>query len=343
MNVQHTKIDQKNVDQTTDLKALNNGFPVFDFLKYGLIAITISTVLALASIFFIFSKGFSLGQDFTGGTTVEISLSQSVSMDQIRATLQDAGYTDATVQQYNAANLKQQDIIITLPAKEASATESVSENSLAQNLVQLFDRQIDPNATIKRVEFVGPTVGDELATNGTLAIIASLVGIMIYLALRFEWRFGAGAVIGLAHDVLITCGYLALFQRPIDLTIIAALLSIIGYSLNDTIVVFDRIRENFRKIDTTPYNIVNISLTQTLRRTLITSATTFIVVIILYIFGGPMLQGFSETLAIGIVLGTVSSIYVSAYLAYKFGIQKKHFAQNKIKPEGADFDMSQFR
>lgn len=330
-------------DQINNLNALNHGYPVFDFLKYGFIAISISTILALISIFFIFYKGFFLGQDFTGGTTVEISLSQSVTMDKIRSTLQESGYTDATVQQYNTKNLERQDIIITLPATNDNAAQSVSENSLAQNLIQLFDNKVDPDATIKRVEFVGPTVGDELATNGTLAVIASLVGIMLYLAFRFEWRFGTGAVIGLAHDVLITCGYLALFQRPIDLNIIAALLSIIGYSLNDTIVVFDRIRENFRKIDAKPYDVVNISLTQTLRRTLITSATTLVVVIILYIFGGPMLQGFSETLAIGIILGTISSIYVSAYLSYKFGVQKKHFMQNKIKPEGADFDMSKLR
>lgn len=336
MNVKQDKIDQKK-----DLKTLNNGYPVFDFLKYGFIAITISTLLVIASLFFIFSKGFALGQDFTGGTTVEITLSQSISMDQIRETLQTAGYKEATVQQYNAKNLEQQDIIITLPATKQNEVESITENNLAQNLVDLFDEKLDPDATIKRVEFVGPTVGDELATNGTLAIIASLVGIMLYVGFRFEWRFGTSAVIGLAHDVLITCGYLALFQRPIDLTIIAALLSIIGYSLNDTIVVFDRIRENFRKLDASPYDVVNVSLTQTLRRTLITSGTTLIVVIILYIFGGPMLQGFSETLSIGIILGTLSSIYVSAYLAYQFGVKKAHFMQNKIKPEGADFDMSQ--
>lgn len=336
-------MNEKQTQSTYDVKALNHGSPVFDFLKYGKIAVLISTLLVLISLFFIFFKGFALGQDFTGGTTVEVSLNQSVSMDQIRETLHVAGYEDATVQQYNAKNAQQQDIIITLPTKEANSAESVSDNSLAQNIMQLLNDKLNADATLKRVEFVGPTVGDELATNGTLAIIASLVGIMLYVGFRFEWRFGTSAVIGLAHDVLITCGYLALFQRPLDLTIIAALLSIIGYSLNDTIVVFDRIRENFRKLDAKPYDVVNISLTQTLRRTLITSGTTLIVVIILYIFGGPMLQGFSETLAIGIVLGTLSSIYVSAYLAYLFGVKKAHFLQNKIKPEGADFDMSQLR
>lgn len=318
-----------------DVKELNHGRRVLDFLKFGFIAFAISMLLVVGSIYVILTKGFNLGQDFTGGTTVEITVTKPVNLDDIRDSLRNAGYHEPVVQYYGSSK----DIIIRLASekKDDGSVSSVIDNALGVNISNLIHKNIDANAEIKRIEFVGPTVGSELAQDGILAICAALVCILIYIAFRFEWRFGTGAVVALAHDVIITAGYLSLFDRELDLTIIAAMLSIIGYSLNDTIVVFDRIRENFRKIRrASPYDVINISLTQTLHRTLMTSGTTLAVVIILYIFGGSMLKGFSETLGVGIVLGTISSIYVAAYMSLKLGVKREHFMPQKSEAEGAD-------
>ncbi|WP_392564897.1 protein translocase subunit SecF [Orbus wheelerorum] len=326
------------------VESLNHGRRVIDFLRFGFIAFVISMVLVVASLVIIFVKGFNLGQDFTGGTTIEITLSKSVALDDIRASLKQAGYGEPVVQNYGGSR----DIIIRLPvitedtsiqsSKEPDAKEIQKINSvIGAKIADLMHQDIDSEAKIKRVAFVGPTVGSELAQDGILAICAALISILIYIGFRFEWRFGTGAVVALAHDVIITAGYLSLFNRELDLTIVAAMLSIIGYSLNDTIVVFDRIRENFRKIRrASPYDVINISLTQTLSRTLMTSATTLAVVVILYIFGGTMLRGFSETLGVGILLGTFSSIYVAAYMSLKMGVKREHFIPQKIEAEGAD-------
>lgn len=337
----------KNKDQDTavNVEALNHGRRVIDFLKYGFIAFTLSMILVVASIVVVLVKGFNLGQDFTGGTRIEITLSKVIELDDIRSSLKQAGYGEPIVQYYGSSR----NIIIRLPIITESESDQSSENLseaqkiqkinsvLGAKISDLLHQNIDKDAKIKRVAFVGPTVGSELAQDGILAILAALVCILIYIAFRFEWRFGTGAVVALAHDVIITAGYLSLFQRELDLTIIAAMLSIIGYSLNDTIVVFDRIRENFRKIRrATSYDVINISLTQTLSRTLMTSGTTLAVVIILYFFGGSLLKGFSETLGVGIVLGTLSSIYVAAYMSLKLGIKREHFIQQKVEVEGAD-------
>lgn len=325
-------IDKKD---NSDVRELNHGRNVLDFLRFGFVAFVISMILVVASFVVIFVKGFNLGQDFTGGTTVEITVTKQVNLDDIRESLRVASYHEPIVQYYGSST----DIMIRLPLdKENSANSAtVNDNGLGAKISDLMHKDIDSNAAIKRVEFVGPTVGAELAQDGILAICAALICILIYIAFRFEWRFGTGAVVALAHDVIITAGYLSLFQRELDLTIIAAMLSIIGYSLNDTIVVFDRIRENFRKIRrASPYDVINISLTQTLHRTLMTSGTTLAVVIILYIFGGTMLKGFSETLGVGILLGTVSSIYVAAYMSLKLGVKREYFIPQKVEAEGAD-------
>jgi preprotein translocase subunit SecF len=323
-----------NKKENHDVRELNHGRRVLDFLKFGFVAFVISMLLVVASFVVIFVKGFNLGQDFTGGTTVELTVTKNVNLDDIRNSLRDAGYHEPIVQYYGSSK----DIIIRLSsAKQEDNTSSAIDNALGTKISNLIHKDIDADAQIKRIEFVGPTVGAELAQDGILAICAALVCILIYIAFRFEWRFGTGAVVALAHDVVITAGYLSLFERELDLTIIAAMLSIIGYSLNDTIVVFDRIRENFRKIRRAePYDVINISLTQTLHRTLMTSGTTLVVVIILYIFGGSMLKGFSETLGVGIVLGTISSIYVAAYMSLKLGVKREHFMPPKIEAEGAD-------
>lgn len=324
-----------NKNENHDVRELNHGRRVLDFLKFGFVAFVISMLLVVASFVIIFVKGFNLGQDFTGGTTVEIIVTKDVNLDDLRNSLRNAGYHEPIVQYYGSSK----DIIIRLPSakQEDGDTSSVIDNALGTKISNLIHKEIDEDAQIKRIEFVGPTVGAELAQDGILAICAALVCILIYIAFRFEWRFGTGAVVALAHDVVITAGYLSLFERELDLTIIAAMLSIIGYSLNDTIVVFDRIRENFRKIRrASPYDVINISLTQTLHRTLMTSGTTLAVVVILYIFGGSMLKGFSETLGVGIVLGTISSIYVAAYMSLKLGVKREHFMPPKVEAEGAD-------
>ena len=324
-----------NKNENHDVRELNHGRRVLDFLKFGFVAFVISMLLVVASFVIIFVKGFNLGQDFTGGTTVEITVTKDVNLDDLRNSLRNAGYHEPVVQYYGSSK----DIIIRLPSdkQEDGSTSSVIDNELGAKISNLIHKEIDEDAQIKRIEFVGPTVGAELAQDGILAICAALVCILIYIAFRFEWRFGTGAVVALAHDVVITAGYLSLFERELDLTIIAAMLSIIGYSLNDTIVVFDRIRENFRKIRrASPYDVINISLTQTLHRTLMTSGTTLAVVVILYIFGGSMLKGFSETLGVGIVLGTISSIYVAAYMSLKLGVKREHFMPPKVEAEGAD-------
>ena len=324
-----------NKNENHDVRELNHGRRVLDFLKFGFVAFVISMLLVVASFVIIFVKGFNLGQDFTGGTTVEITVTKDVNLDDLRNSLRNAGYHEPIVQYYGSSK----DIIIRLPSakQEDGDISSVIDNELGAKISNLIHKEIDEDAQIKRIEFVGPTVGAELAQDGILAICAALVCILIYIAFRFEWRFGTGAVVALAHDVVITAGYLSLFERELDLTIIAAMLSIIGYSLNDTIVVFDRIRENFRKIRrASPYDVINISLTQTLHRTLMTSGTTLAVVVILYIFGGSMLKGFSETLGVGIVLGTISSIYVAAYMSLKLGVKREHFMPPKVEAEGAD-------
>ncbi|MDI5423090.1 protein translocase subunit SecF, partial [Salmonella enterica subsp. enterica serovar Kentucky] len=190
---------------------------------------------------------------------------------------------------------------------------------------------------VKRIEFVGPSVGADLAQTGAMALLVALISILVYVGFRFEWRLAAGVVIALAHDVIITLGILSLFHIEIDLTIVASLMSVIGYSLNDSIVVSDRIRENFRKIRRgTPYEIFNVSLTQTLHRTLITSGTTLVVILMLYLFGGPVLEGFSLTMLIGVSIGTASSIYVASALALKLGMKREHMLQQKVEKEGAD-------
>lgn len=303
------------------VEQLNHGRRVFDFLSLGKPAFIITVLLVIFSIAVVFVKGFNKGLDFTGGTSIEIQLSKNVELSEVKKALVDGGLTDALVQNFGSSV----DLLVRVPPIEGR-----DGNTLGTRITEQLHKEVDANAVIKRVEFVGPSVGNELAQDGILAILASLVCILIYIAMRFEWRFGVGAVVGLLFDILIVVGYLSIFKRELDLTIVAALLSIIGYSLNDTIVVFDRVRENFRKIRRgSSYDIINISLTQTLSRTLMTSATTLAVVICLYILGGSILRGFSETLAIGIILGTLSTIYVATYTTYLLGVKREHLLPPK--------------
>lgn len=273
------------------------------FMKAAVPATIFSGILILLSIFSIATKGFNWGLDFTGGTIAEIRFSQPANLDAVRDALTAQGIEGPVVQYYGSSH----DVVIRIAPKGELTQQIVTKD------VQAAMVSLDKAAVLARVEFVGPTVGAELANQGFLAIIVALGAILIYVALRFEWRMSSGAVGSLGHDVLITLGVFSWTQMEFDLNVLAAVLTVIGYSLNDTIVVFDRVRENARKIrNETMRNIIDISMTETLSRTLITSGTTLITVIALFWKGGPMIHGFATALLLGIGFGTYSSIYVAS-------------------------------
>lgn len=314
--------------QDYTVEQLNYGRKVYDFMRWDYVAFGVSLLLLIASIVVMSTKGFNWGLDFTGGTVIEVSLEKPADLDQLRNTLEKSGFESPILQNFGSTR----DVIIRMPP----ATETAGQE-LGNKIISIINESVDKNASVKRIEFVGPSVGGDLAQAGSMALLVALLCILIYVGFRFEWRLALGAVIALAHDVVITLGILSLFHIEIDLTIVASLMSVIGYSLNDSIVVSDRIRENFRKIRRgTSYEIMNVSLTQTLSRTIMTSATTLMVVLMLFIFGGAMLKGFSLTMLIGVSIGTVSSIYVASALALKLGMRREHMLQQKVEKEGAD-------
>ncbi|NKI75004.1 protein translocase subunit SecF [Dickeya sp. CFBP 2040] len=315
--------------QEYTVEQLNYGRKVYDFMRWDYWAFGLSGLLLLLSIVVMGVRGFNWGLDFTGGTVIEIALEKSADLEQMREALQKAGFADPLVQNFGSSR----DIMVRMPP----AHDETGGQALGSKVVSVINEATSQNAAVKRIEFVGPSVGADLAQNGAMALLAALICILIYVGFRFEWRLAAGVVIALAHDVIITMGVLSLCRIEIDLTTVASLMSVIGYSLNDSIVVSDRIRENFRKIRRgTPYEIFNVSLTQTLHRTLITSGTTLVVILMLYLFGGAMLQGFSLTMLIGVTIGTVSSIYVASALALKLGMKREHMLVQKVEKEGAD-------
>lgn len=315
--------------QEYTVEQLNHGRKVWDFMRWDYLAFSISGFLLIVSVIIMGVRGFNWGLDFTGGTVIEITLERPADMDLMRTSLEKAGFADPLLQNFGSSR----DIMVRMPPlKNANGGQE-----LGSKVVSVINEATSQNAAVKRIEFVGPSVGADLAQAGGMALLVALISILVYVGFRFEWRLAAGVVIALAHDVVITAGVLSLFHIEIDLTIVASLMSVIGYSLNDSIVVSDRIRENFRKIRRgTPYEIFNVSLTQTLHRTLITSGTTLMVILCLYLFGGPVLQGFSLTMLIGVTIGTASSIYVASALALKLGMKREHLLQQKVEKEGAD-------
>lgn len=324
----------------------------FDFLGKRKIAAGVSIVLVISSIFLLVLRGLNLGIDFTGGTLVEVSYTEPADIEQVRDALQQSGFDDVIVQYFGTAN----DLLIRLPASEKKAAELSSEvvgalripfneTITSETVTQGSEQQcIGTDATIsacsvqmRRIEFVGPQVGEELSEKGGLAMIYTLIGVLLYVAFRFEWRFAVGSVVALIHDVAITLGAFSLFQFEFSLSVLAAVLAVIGYSLNDTIVVFDRIRENFRKLrKDTPVNIMNNSVNQTLRRTVLTSVTTLLVVMALMILGGEVIKGFSIALFIGIFVGTYSSIFVASPVVLALGIKREDLLPPE--KEGAELD-----
>ncbi|WP_044104657.1 protein translocase subunit SecF [secondary endosymbiont of Ctenarytaina eucalypti] len=285
-------------------------------MRWDYLAFSLSTILLILSITIMAAKGFNWGLDFTGGTLIELNMGTATEVEQIRDALKDAGLQDSLVQ-HGGSN---RDVIVRMSTVQDSVRQDRTEKAL-----KAINQATGQNASIKRIEFIGPSVGEEMVQDGGIALLVASLSILLYVGFRFEWRLATGAVLALIHDVVITLGILSLLYIEIDLTIIVSLMSVIGYSLNDSLVVSDRIRENFLKNQNgNAYEIFNISLTQVLNRTIITSATTLMVVLMLWIFGGKMLRGFSTTLLIGIFIGTVSSIYVASALALKLGMKREH-------------------
>lgn len=312
------------------MKQLLNTDKVTDFMRWSKLAFIFSLMMIIASIATISTKGLNWGLDFTGGTLIEVSFKNPADLPLIRESLAESGFGDAIVQNFGTAR----DVMVRLQPRDGIKGE-VLGNQIIDALKTGTGQQVE----MRRVEFVGPNVGDELAEAGGLAILIALLCILLYVSVRFEWRLAAGAVLSLAHDIIITVGIFSILQIEVDLTIVAALLTVVGYSLNDTIVVFDRIRENFRKMrKQTAGEIMNCSLSQTLSRTLITSSTTLFVVIALFLKGGAMIQGFALALLLGIIIGTYSSIYVASALALKLGITREHLMPTPIDKEGEELD-----
>ncbi len=309
----------------------------FDFMAKRKLAIIFSSLLVIGSFVSLIDKGLNFGLDFTGGALLEVNYPQAVDLDGVRTALEKAGYPNATVLHYGSSRDVQ--IRIAPPKKKATDanqtdSRSVSTASIADTALEAL-KKVDSNVEMRRQEFVGPQVGDELRDDGGLAMIYALGAILIYVMLRFQWRFAFGSIMALIHDVVITLGIFSIFQLNFDLTVLAAVLAIIGYSLNDTIVVFDRIRENFRKLrKDTPTQVVNISLNQTLSRTMVTSVTTLLVVLAMYLVGGEMIHAFSIALLIGIVVGTYSSIYVASSAILSLNVSHADLIQ--VEKEGAD-------
>jgi preprotein translocase subunit SecF len=300
-----------------------------NFMKLRLVAMFLSTVLIIGSLVSLFVNNLNWGLDFTGGTLIEVGYEQPAKLDIIRQQLADSEFSDAIVQNFGTSH----DVLIRISPREGVKAATIGDKVLAAL------RQDNASVEMRRIEFVGPNVGDELTEQGGLAMLVALLCILVYVAMRFEWRFSLGSVAALVHDVIITLGLFSVLQLEFDLTVLAAILAVIGYSLNDTIVVSDRIRENFRKIRKgEPIDIINTSLTQTLNRTIITSLTTVLVLIALFYKGGALIHGFATALLFGVVIGTYSSIYIASSVTLALGISKEDLMPEQVDKEGSDLD-----
>jgi len=296
-----------------------------DFMGKRKFATIFSAILVAVSIVSLATQGLNFGIDFTGGTLVEVGYDKAVGLESIRSGLAASEFGEATVQYFGSAS----EVLIRVAPREGVNTAEISSSIL--ELLRSGGQVVE----MRRVEFVGPQVGEELTEDGGLAMLYALLGILIYVALRFQMRFSIGAIAALVHDVIITMGVFSVLQMDFDLTVLAALLAVIGYSLNDTIVVFDRIRENFHKMrKANPIEVMNTSLNQTLSRTIMTSLTTLLVLMSLYLVGGEIIHGFSTALIIGVVIGTYSSIFVASPVTLALGISKEDLMP--VEKEGAD-------
>jgi len=299
-----------------------------DFIGKRMFALIFSVLLLASCVYSLATTGLNLGIDFSGGTKVELVYPDDVSVVDMRSTLQNGGFPQAVVQHFGS----KKDVLVRVPLSEESSDDRVSDR-----VVELLKTSSAGDGEVRSVEFVGPTFGKELFEKGILALIYSLIGVMIYVAFRFEWKFSLGSVAALVHDVLITVGLFSLMKLEFTMPVLAALLAVIGYSLNDTIVVFDRIRENFRKLrESETENTMNVSINQTLPRTILTSLTTLLVLFALYVYGGDALGGFAITLIIGVLIGTYSSIFVASPTVLVLGAKAEDLIVEVVEKEGAD-------
>jgi preprotein translocase subunit SecF len=294
------------------------------FMRHALIFNAISLITFLAAVFFLFSRGLHLSVEFTGGTVMEVSYSQPADVQKIRGVVADLGFADVQVQNFGTAR----DVMIRLPAQKGVSSAQQSDKVIAKL------KQVDAGATLRRTEFVGPQVGEELATDGLKALAMVVAGIMIYLAFRFEWKYAVAAIIANLHDVIIILGFFAFFQWEFSLSVLAAVLAVLGYSVNESVVIFDRIRENFRryrKMNTT--QIIDNAITSTISRTIITHGSTQIMVLSMLLFGGPTLFYFALALTIGILFGIYSSVFVAAAIAMWLGIKREDLIKTGLKKD----------
>jgi preprotein translocase subunit SecF len=295
--------------------------------NYALIASVVLLIVAIASLPM---RGLNLGLDFTGGTLVEMRYPSAPEIGEVRERLATAGMADVIVQTFGAAT----DIVVRVPPSE-NGEESTAE--ISNRVVTALEQGVDGELQVRRADFVGSQVGEELTEQGILAVLYALIGIFLYVMMRFQWRFSVGAVVAVVHDILITMGAIAVLQVEFDLTVVAALLAVVGYSLNDTIVLFDRIRENFPRLGKhSSVDVINTSVNETLSRTLMTSLTTLLVLSALFIFGGEIIHGFAFTLIVGVIIGTYSSIYVASTSLLALGVSKYDLLV--VEKEGAQVD-----
>jgi preprotein translocase subunit SecF len=294
------------------------------FMRHALVFNVISFVTFALAVFFLFSRGLHLSVEFTGGTLMEVSYKQTADVGKIRDTVAKLGLTDVQVQNFGTSR----DVMIRLPAQKGVSTAQQSDTVLAAL------KAADQNVTLRRTEFVGPQVGEELAEDGLKALAMVVVGIMIYLAFRFEWKYAVAAIIANLHDVIIILGFFAFFQWEFSLAVLAAVLAVLGYSVNESVVIFDRIRENFRryrKMNTE--EIINNAITSTISRTIITHGSTQIMVLSMLLFGGPTLFYFALALTIGILFGIYSSVFVAAAIAMWLGIKREDLIKGSVKKD----------
>jgi preprotein translocase subunit SecF len=297
------------------------------FMENALIFNVISFLTFAAAVFFLFSRGLHLSVEFTGGTVMEVSYSQPADVEKVRATVAGLGLADVQVQNFGTSR----DVIIRLPAQKGVSSAQQSEKVLSALKAQ------DPGVNLRRTEFVGPQVGEELATDGLKALAMVVAGIMIYLAMRFEWKFAVAAIIANLHDVIIILGFFAFFQWEFSLAVLAAVLAVLGYSVNESVVIFDRIRENFRryrKMNTV--QIIDNAITSTISRTIITHGSTQVMVLSMLLFGGATLHYFALALTIGILFGIYSSVFVAAAIAMWLGIKREDLVKSSSAKKDED-------
>ena len=302
--------------------------PNLDFLSQRYRALVFSGVIIGVSLLSLAVLGLNRGLDFTGGTLIEVGYKAPMDLAEVRTALSEGGFGNVMVQQFGTTR----DVLLRIPP-----VGEVNDAELSQRVLHALNEAAPDQVELRRVEFVGPQVGKELAEQSGLAVLFSVIGILIYVAMRFEWRFSVGAVVATLHDAIVTLGVFSLLQIDFDLNVLAAVLTVIGYSLNDTIVLFDRVRENFRKVRKgTVLEIMNQSVNETMSRTIITAGTVFLVVVALYLFGGESLRGFSLALIIGVVFGTYSTIYVASASVIALGVSRADLL--KVPKEGVGAD-----